>query len=999
MRSYRSLASTAFVGALITGCLGVSGQETPEKLGAVKQAVATSFGAGSLVIPMGNNHQNNGMLRANGLVYALLRANVPVNWAILPSKVVGGDDFTIPGTATVVNRETSANIATPIAYRGGGFIVAAADRTAALAVITPWLAADAVTVVHDVTAGSFDAEIAKRLVVAPSIGVVEDGYEDIAYDHLTAAGIRDSAGNAWATSSPTSFSLAEVASTAGNNADGALFDSGFPAIAFLVSEHYTTPDPEVVAEVRNWLDAGAFTHAFMQCAAVSSYENLAPGGGNPGGRFLTTAGVVTPSGARPTPLTIRLPGDPLAQIDGAITSDTGTIETIDLAVGSTFKTGVRTLLNESDEPLTEEILFLGGNLDGDTTNGRVTYLAGHDYSTTTPVSTNALTNGVRLFYNSIFDSPAALAGAQPIVAITKAAPAITNSGSVTYTLNYANTGTTPAFASVITDVVPTGSTFASAANGGTQAGGTVTWNIGTVAPGATGSVSFVVDVAADATLSNQATMAYRAWQTPRTALSNTTSTIRDATAPDTTIVSGPAVTTTSTNATFDFSSDDGAATFECSLDGGAFATCTDPVTFQNVTVGAHTLQVRAKDAAGNVDPTPASYAWTVGDGGPDASIDPNLDTDGDGLTDVFEIQIGTNRNDADSDDDGVPDGQEASPGADFDGDGLVNALDPDSDNDGLFDGTELGLGCGNPATNVAAGHCIADADNGVTKTDPLNRDTDGGGVSDGSEDANLDGKIDAGETDPTVGHAADDATVKDTDGDGLSDALETTLGSNPADADSDDDGLVDGEEPNPNDDTDRDGKKNIVDPDSDDDGLFDGTELGKACTPPATDVAKGTCIADADNGATKTSPLDPDTDDGGVEDGAEDTNHNGRIDPFERDPNDARDDNPTCIVDSECGGPTSGLVCVASECVAGCRGAGGNGCPNGRTCSSTTEAVGTCSGNVAADAAEPGNTLEGGGFDCAFAPSSKTSTDAGAQACLGALVALALVGSRRRARR
>jgi MYXO-CTERM domain-containing protein len=54
---------------------------------------------------------------------------------------------------------------------------------------------------------------------------------------------------------------------------------------------------------------------------------------------------------------------------------------------------------------------------------------------------------------------------------------------------------------------------------------------------------------------------------------------------------------------------------------------------------------------------------------------------------------------------------------------------------------------------VAAGRtiCVADADGGTTKTNPLDPDTDGGSVSDGDEDVNKDGKVDAGERDPNDG--------------------------------------------------------------------------------------------------------------------------------------------------------------------------------------------------------------------------------------------------------
>ena len=90
----------------------------------------------------------------------------------------------------------------------------------------------------------------------------------------------------------------------------------------------------------------------------------------------------------------------------------------------------------------------------------------------------------------------------------------------------------------------------------------------------------------------------------------------DTTAPDTFIDSGPEGTVSSTSATFDFSSTEEGVVFECSLDGAAFTRCTDPVTFTGLADGEHTLEVRARDAAGNVDATPASRTWTVASGGP-----------------------------------------------------------------------------------------------------------------------------------------------------------------------------------------------------------------------------------------------------------------------------------------------------------------------------------------------------------------------------------------------
>ena len=275
------------------------------------------------------------------------------------------------------------------------------------------------------------------------------------------------------------------------------------------------------------------------------------------------------------------------------------------------------------------------------------------------------------------------------------------------------------------------------------------------------------------------------------------------------------------------------------------------------------------------------------------------DQDDDGISDPGEEMVGSDPKDADSDDDGVPDGSELAPNVDSDGDGAVNALDPDSDNDGLFDGTELGLDCDGPGIDAAARRCRADGDEGATTTNPLERDSDGGGVSDGSEDFDLDGALDSGEGDPTAGHGGDDDDVTDTDGDGLSDRLEAILHSKPDDADSDDDGARDGEEANPSDDPDRDGAIDVLDVDSDDDGLFDGTEQGKTCEREGT--GPGHCRADSDGGATRTSPVLADTDGGGARDGSEDSNLNGVLDADERDPTATHgsDDSGTADADSD----------------------------------------------------------------------------------------------------
>lgn len=142
------------------------------------------------------------------------------------------------------------------------------------------------------------------------------------------------------------------------------------------------------------------------------------------------------------------------------------------------------------------------------------------------------------------------------------------------------------------------------------------------------------------------------------------------------------------------------------------------------------------------------------------------DSDGDGLTDATEVQLGTDPN------------------------------KPDSDGDGLTDGGEVTLG-----------------------THPLKVDTDGDGYLDGSDPNPLDPNVPRvvttttpppttpAPTTPAPTTTAPPVTTTppvttqpppvDSDGDGLTDEQERLLRTNPYNADTDGDGLVDSADPNP----------------------------------------------------------------------------------------------------------------------------------------------------------------------------------------------------------
>lgn len=83
------------------------------------------------------------------------------------------------------------------------------------------------------------------------------------------------------------------------------------------------------------------------------------------------------------------------------------------------------------------------------------------------------------------------------------------------------------------------------------------------------------------------------------------------TAPDTTITSKPRSTSISTTASFSFTSTLAGSSFECKLDAGPFEACTSPKRYTGLSRSAHSFSVRAKDAAGNLDPTPAVFDWRI----------------------------------------------------------------------------------------------------------------------------------------------------------------------------------------------------------------------------------------------------------------------------------------------------------------------------------------------------------------------------------------------------
>jgi hypothetical protein len=86
---------------------------------------------------------------------------------------------------------------------------------------------------------------------------------------------------------------------------------------------------------------------------------------------------------------------------------------------------------------------------------------------------------------------------------------------------------------------------------------------------------------------------------------------QDLSPPETSLESGPSGSTAVRTASFAFKASEAGAGFECSVDSESYAGCASPKRVQELAPGHHTFEVRAIDAGGNRDPTPAQRTWNV----------------------------------------------------------------------------------------------------------------------------------------------------------------------------------------------------------------------------------------------------------------------------------------------------------------------------------------------------------------------------------------------------
>ncbi|MEZ4448097.1 MAG: DUF11 domain-containing protein, partial [Nannocystaceae bacterium] len=487
-------------------------------------AAADTFTAGSLIIPMDTDFQDEGIFEAYGLVYDLLLNDVPVAWVIKSGKALGDADFTT--TATDVRTTTDVG---SHGYRGGPWVIDAADVDAAMPIVEAWLDANPNTNVHEATA-DFDGDISRLLIAAPTIAMMADGNQKIARKYMQAAKIPDSQLDlAWADDSPDMLDPAEVSGPDDlNHHDGALFDEdGDPVYCQFMSMHWGVGDaeknPEVVAEVREFLTHP--THFFAECQAVNAFENL-----DPHGFYLTEHGFEIGDG--PKEYTFLQADEPFNQMDGEFQSVGGSEPAYTLPQGDSYKASDIVMITEAGTPTGVNDVWMTGNLDGICpasegclTAGKVSYLGGHEYSTDVPISQNPDSMGTRLFLNSLFEAPCATLEGLPVITVDKSAPASVDEPTVVFTVDYKNEGPTTALAASLRDPLPAGTTFVAASEGGMLDGADVVWDLGNLGVGEGGQVSFTVTLDDIGEYKNVATLHYQVGLNVFTVDSNQTSTL------------------------------------------------------------------------------------------------------------------------------------------------------------------------------------------------------------------------------------------------------------------------------------------------------------------------------------------------------------------------------------------------------------------------------------------------------------------------------------------
>ena len=322
----------------------------------------------------------------------------------------------------------------------------------------------------------------------------------------------------------------------------------------------------------------------------------------------------------------------------------------------------------------------------------------------------------------------------------------------------------------------------------------------------------------------------------------------------------------------------------------------------------------------NADAFPNDASETLDTDSDGVGNNADVDDDGDGLSDIDELNLGTDPLLSDTDSDGTDDDQDAFPNdasedADSDSDGVGDNADvfpndpsetQDSDGDGVGDNSDAfpgnpnetldtdSDGIGNNADSDDDGDGVNDAQDAFPLDASETADTDADGIGnnadeDDDNDGVLDGDdafpLDASETIDTDGDGTGNNADTDDDGDGLSDNQEIEIGTDPLLRDSDQDGVDDGDDAFPTDISET--------TDSDGDGVGDNADAFPNDSTETTDT-DGDGVGDNGDAFPNDASETSDNDSDGLGDNADnDDDNDGYADNVDAFPLDADENTDT----------------------------------------------------------------------------------------------------------
>ncbi|MFY9242052.1 MAG: hypothetical protein WAO74_03395, partial [Polaribacter sp.] len=374
--------------------------------------------SGSLVIPMDNTLQSSGgkfNLKAYGLAVRLLHAGIPLKWAIKSGKAKDAIDF----TANAKRVSPSSGSTASTSFRSGPLIIDAANKTAALSIISSF--GNNVNV-YELTANT-TVDIKHTLNHKPKAAVLNNGGNASIH-----TGVYSNAG----LTNNTHYATVSSASSI----------NGSSCYTF-VSEPHVKPrniNSTLVNNIKTFLNSGG--NFLGQCEGVEAYSNSS--NGSLLATFSSKPGI---SGN----IVYDNADEPYNQIHGALNDEGGSVKSFRF----TSNPGQRVAYDSSNGANYKA--YVGKlSTSGSSVGGYVHYLAGHSYS-----YNSTEVNGQRMLLNALL-RPSDRPTNCNLTICTTTASNTTNTASITENQTKTLVGS------------PSGGTWSVVSGGGTISGNTYT---------------------------------------------------------------------------------------------------------------------------------------------------------------------------------------------------------------------------------------------------------------------------------------------------------------------------------------------------------------------------------------------------------------------------------------------------------------------------------------------------------------------------------------------